>query len=95
MRMIKSYRDKETEKLANGRHSRRLPQTIQRRARMRLDRINAAADIEDLRTPPSHHLESLSGDRRGQHSIRISDQWRVCFEWRDGHAHEVEIVDYH
>jgi proteic killer suppression protein len=93
--MIKSYRDKETRKLASGKTSRRIPQDIHRRARMRLQRIDAAVSLEDLRVPPSHHLEALSGKRRGQHSIRINDQWRICFEWRDGHAYEVEIVDYH
>jgi len=93
--MIMSYRDKETEKLANSRYSRRLPQDIQRRAKMRLDRIRAATALDQLRSPPSHHLEALSGNRNGQHSIRINDQWRICFEWRDGHAYEVEIVDYH
>lgn len=62
---------------------------------MRLDRIDAAASLEDLKTPPSHRLEALSGDRQGQHSIRINDQWRICFVWRDGNAYDVEIVDYH
>ena len=62
---------------------------------MRLDRIDAAAVLEDLRLPPSHRLEALSGDRQGQYSIRINDQWRVCFQWHGGHAYEVEIVDYH
>jgi proteic killer suppression protein len=62
---------------------------------MRLDRLNAATTIEDLRLPPSHRLEALRGDRSGQHSLRINDQWRICFEWRDGHAWNVEIADYH
>ena len=62
---------------------------------MRLDRLNAATSLEDLRLPPSHRLEALSGDRKGQHSIRINDQWRICFVWQDGHAYDVEIVDYH
>jgi len=62
---------------------------------MRLDRIAAAVVLEDLRSPPSHHLEVLRGARAGQHSIRINDQWRICFVWKDGHAHDVEIVDYH
>lgn len=62
---------------------------------MRLDRIAAAIALEDLRQPPSHRLEALHGDRKGQHSIRINDQWRICFVWKDGHAHDVEIVDYH
>jgi proteic killer suppression protein len=93
--MIKSYRDKDAEKLAQGKRSRRLPSEIQRRAKMRLDRINAAVELEDLRLPPSHQLEALKGDRKEQHSIRINGQWRVCFVWRDGHAYEVEITDYH
>ncbi len=93
--MIKGYRDRDTEKLARGEGSRRLPPDIQRRARMRLDRIDAAVVLEDLRVPPSHHLEALRGDRAGQHSIRINEQWRICFEWRDGHAYNVEVVDEH
>ncbi len=62
---------------------------------MRLDRIAAAIALEDLRQPSSHRLEALYGDRKGRHSIRINDQWRICFVWKDGHAHDVEIVDYH
>ena len=93
--MIKGYRDKETEKLAHGRPSRRFPADIQRRAKMRLERIEAAVDLDDLRVPPSHRLELLKGDRAGRYSIRINDQWRICFDWRDGNAYEVEIVDYH
>ncbi len=93
--MIKSYRDKETKKVAQGRFSRRLPPEIQRRAKMRLDRIAAAEDLEDLRVPPSHCLEALSADRAGQHSIRINGQWRICFVWEGGNAYDVEIVDYH
>ena len=62
---------------------------------MRLDRINAAVVLEDLRVPPSHHLERLKGERKGLYSIRINDQWRVCFRWKEGDAYDVEIVDYH
>ena len=62
---------------------------------MRLDRIEAATCLEDLRLPPSHRLEALAGDRKGQHSIRVNDQWRICFTWKDGNAWDVEIVDYH
>jgi len=62
---------------------------------MRLDRIDVAADLNDLKVPPSHRLEALRGDRKGQYSIRINNQWRICFEWRDGNAFAVEIVDYH
>jgi toxin HigB-1 len=93
--VIKSYRDKETEALAHGRFSRGFPAEIQRRAKMRLDRIDAAVELDDLRVPPSHRLELLKGSRAGQYSIRINDQWRVCFDWRDGNAYDVEIVDYH
>lgn len=93
--MIKSFRDKNTEKLARGERVRTLPPEIQRRAKMRLDRIEAAVALEDLRLPPSHRLEALLGDRAGQHSIRINNQWRICFVWRDGHAYDVEVVDYH
>lgn len=93
--MIKSCRDKETKKVAEGRWSRKLPVEIQRRAKMRLDRIDVAVTVEDLRVPPSHRLEVLRGERTGQYSIRINEQWRICFEWRDGHAYNVEIVDYH
>jgi proteic killer suppression protein len=93
--MIRSFRDKDAERLFQGRPAKRLPGDIQRRAKMRLERIDAACALEDLREPPSHRLEALSGKRQGQYSIRINGQWRVCFEWRDGHAYEVEIVDYH
>ena len=62
---------------------------------MRLDRLNAAVQLEDLKVPPSHHLESLSGDRKGQHSIRINKQWRVCFVWKNADAYHAEITDYH
>lgn len=93
--MIQSFRCKETAKIAQGRVSRRFPQQIQRRAKMRLDRLNAAASLEDLKVPPSHRLEALHGDRAEQYSIRINDQWRLCFTWRDGHAFDVEMVDYH
>ena len=74
---------------------RRLPPDIQRRARMRLQRVVAATALSDLRMPPSHRLEALRGDRAGQHSIRINNQWRVCFIWTDQGAMEIEVVDYH
>ncbi|NIR98497.1 MAG: type II toxin-antitoxin system RelE/ParE family toxin [Gammaproteobacteria bacterium] len=93
--MIRSFRDRESRKVAEGRVSRAFPANIQRRAKMRLDRLHAATRLADLRMPPSHRLEVLKGARRGQHSIRINDQWRICFEWRDGHAWNVEITDYH
>ncbi|MCY4620047.1 MAG: type II toxin-antitoxin system RelE/ParE family toxin [Chloroflexi bacterium] len=72
-----------------------MPPDIHRRARMRLQRVIAAAALSDLRVPPSHRLEALSGDRAGQHSIRINDQWRVCFIWTEHGAMEIEVVDYH
>ena len=93
--MIKSFADQETKKIFDRHFSRQLPPDIQRRARVKLEILDAAEQIEDLRIPPSNRLEQLSGNRRGQHSIRINRQWRICFEWRENHAYEVEIVDYH
>ena len=74
---------------------RRLPGDIRRRAHMRVQRVVTAAALSDLRLPPSHRLEALSGDRKGQHSIRINDQWRVCFRWTDKGATDIEVTDYH
>jgi proteic killer suppression protein len=79
----------------SGRQSRRLPPDIQPTALRKLRLINNARTLNDLRIPPANRLEALKGRRKGQYSIRINDQWRICFAWRDGHAHEVEIVDYH
>lgn len=93
--MIASFRDKETATIWDGRHSRRLPGDIQVVAFRKLRLLNAAQRLSDLRVPPANRLEALKGERSGQHSIRINDQWRICFIWREGHAHEVEIVDYH
>jgi proteic killer suppression protein len=93
--MIASFRDKEAERIWDGRRSRRLPGDIQVAALRKLRLLNAAQSLADLRVPPANRLEALRGDRSGQHSIRINDQWRICFIWREGHAHEVEIVDYH
>lgn len=92
--MIKGFRCKETERVFQRRHSKRFS-GIQRTALRKLLVLDAAGLLEDLRVPPANRLEKLSGDRRGQHSIRINDRWRICFRWRDGHAHDVEIVDYH
>jgi len=93
--MIKSFRDAETEKVFNRRFSRRLPNDIQAAALRKLRMLANAHDVIDLRSPPGNRLERLAGDRTGQYSIRINDQWRVCFVWQDGDAHEVEICDYH
>ena len=93
--MIRNFADKEAEKVWDGMPSRRLPGDIQSVARRKLRMLNNAATLDDLRIPPANRLEALKGDRKGQHSIRINDQWRVCFRWRNGDAHDVEIVDYH
>jgi proteic killer suppression protein len=93
--MIRSFASEETEKLFRRQFSRKLPHHIQRRARMKLEILDATERLEDLRIPPSNRLETLAGDRKGQHSIRINDQWPICFEWRERDAHEVEIAGYH
>ena len=93
--MIKSFGDAETEKVFNRRFSRRLPNDVQAAALRKLRMLANAHDVIDLRSPPGNRLERLSGDRSGQYSIRINDQWRVCFVWEGGDAHEVEICDYH
>ncbi|HID52005.1 MAG TPA: plasmid maintenance system killer family protein [Anaerolineae bacterium] len=93
--MIRSFASRETERLFRRLFSRKLPHDIQRRARVKLEILDAAERVEDLRIPPSNRLEKLSGSRKGQYSIRINDQWRICFEWREGDAYEVEITDYH
>ena len=93
--MIQSFRDKETEKLFRRERSKALPQDLLRVALRKLVQVDAATKLDDLKVPPGNRLEALAADRKGQHSIRINDQWRVCFVWKDGHAQEVEIVDYH
>jgi proteic killer suppression protein len=93
--MIRSFKCKETEKIWAGQVSRRLPQDMQNRALRKLRQLDAAVDANDLKNPPANHLESLMGNRRGQMSIRINAQWRICFEWHEGEATNVEIVDYH
>jgi proteic killer suppression protein len=93
--LIKSFADRETEKLFGGQRTRRLPADLLRVALRKLIQVNAAATLDFLRVPPGNRLEVLKGDRAGQHSIRINDQWRICFRWRDGNAYDVEIVDYH
>lgn len=93
--MIQSFASAETERLFTQGKSRRMPPDILKRAGMRLTQLHAATALEDLRMPPSNRLEALSGDRAGHWSIRINDQWRLCFRFADGHAYDVEIVDYH
>ncbi len=93
--MINSFRDKETEKIFNRRLSNKFPHNIQRIARKKLVILDAVTDLNDLRIPPGNRLEAMKGNRKGQHSIRINEQWRICFKWREGDAHEVEIIDYH
>jgi proteic killer suppression protein len=93
--MIKSFKDKEAGKIFNRCFSRKLPQSIQRTALLQLRSLHRSCSINDLRSPPSNHLEKLSGERRGQYSIRINDAWRICFLWREDNAHDVEIVNYH
>ena len=92
--MIRSFRCKRTEKLHRGEFVKAFD-AIERSARKRLKWLHAAGRLEDLRNIRGNHLEALAGHRKGQHSIRINDQWRICFCWRDGHAWDVEIVDYH
>ena len=93
--MIRSTGDKQTELVWTGRRSRKLPLEIQDRALDRLKLIDAATQLSDLAVPPSNKLHALHDDRAGQHAIRINDQWRICFVWRDGGADDVEITDYH
>jgi proteic killer suppression protein len=93
--VIKSFKDSETEKIYNLTRSRRLPQDIQQIALRKLRMINNARTINDLRVPPANRLEKLVGNRAGQYSIRINDQWRICFDWQEDNAYNVEIVDYH
>jgi toxin HigB-1 len=93
--MIKSFKDKETEKVYNREGSNKLPRDIQQVALRKLRMINNAKNLNDLRIPPANRLEKLSGDCKGHYSIRINDQWRICFTWQEGDAHDVEIADYH
>ena len=96
--MISSFADRATEALFHGETGnaiKRIPSDIRKVAVRKLDMVNAAHELQDLRVPPGNRLEALKGELRGKHSIRINDQWRVIFRWRDGDAHEVEIDDYH
>ena len=93
--MIRSFGSKDTERIWHEQYVKRLDRTVQRAIMRKLELIHAAKDVEDLRVPPGNRLELLVGDRRGQHSIRVNAQWRLCFVWRDGGAEDVELVDYH
>lgn len=93
--MIKSFRDKNTERIFKRHRVKRFSLSIQKFAQRKLDLVDGADLIEDLRTPPGNRLEKLSGNRKGQYSIRVNDQWRICFRWKSGQAIDVEIVDYH
>jgi toxin HigB-1 len=93
--MIRSFKCKETEKIFNRQRSQRLDQAMQRVAYRKLRMLHRARSLIDLRSPPSNHLEKLKGDRAGQHSIRINDRYRICFDWVEDDAFNVEIVDYH
>jgi proteic killer suppression protein len=93
--MIESFKDKETEKIWNQIFSKHFPREIQRIALRKMVLLNQSTSLDDLRIPPSNRLEKLKDDRKGQYSIRINDQWRLCFSWREGNAFQVEIVDYH
>lgn len=93
--MIKSFKCKETEKIFNGKFSKKIPHGIQRRALIKLHSIDVSENVEDLRIPLSNFLEQLQGDRSEQYSIRINKQYRICFEWVNNDAFNVEIIDYH
>jgi proteic killer suppression protein len=93
--VIKTLADKRTAALFSGQFVRAVPADIAMRAKRKLDLIDSAAGLDFLRVPPGNRLEALRGDRRGQHSIRVNDQWRICFRWIEGHAYDVEFCDYH
>jgi toxin HigB-1 len=93
--VIKGFADRDTEALFQRTPVRRYPAELQRTMLRKLVAVDAAERLDDLRVPPGNRLEKLKGDRAGQHSIRVNDQWRICFRWKDGDAYEVEIVDYH
>jgi toxin HigB-1 len=93
--VIRSFRDRDAERLFERQRIKRLGPEVQRVALRKLRMLDAAVGLEDLRVPPGNRLERLRGDRAGQHSIRVNDRWRICFHWRSGDAYDVEIVDYH
>ncbi|WP_168915243.1 type II toxin-antitoxin system RelE/ParE family toxin [Microcella flavibacter] len=92
--MIRSFGSKDTERIWNEQYVKGMDRVVQRAALRKLELLHAAHDVEDLRVPPGNRLEKLAGDRRGQHSIRVNAQWRICFIWREGGAEDVELVDY-
>jgi toxin HigB-1 len=94
-RVIRTFRNKDTQAIFKGEFVKKLDRQIQQRAREKLKYLDSASDLRDLMMPPSNQLEGLKGDRRGQHSVRINKQWRICFIWKDGDAFNVEIADYH
>jgi proteic killer suppression protein len=93
--VIQTFSDRDTERLFHREPARRFPAELQRAMLRKLVLIDAAEQLEDLRVPPGNRLEKLRGDRAGQHSIRVNDQWRICFRWKDGNAFDVALVDYH
>jgi len=93
--VIVSFACAETERIFRGQQSRKLPADIQNTARRKLEYLHRARSLNDLRMPPGNRLEALKGDRKGEHSIRVNDRWRICFQWREGNPEQVEIVDYH
>jgi proteic killer suppression protein len=93
--MIRSFRDRETERVFHRERKTKFARALQRRALRKLLLLDAAETLDDLRVPPGNRLEKLAGDRQGQHSIRINERWRICFRWETGNAFDVEIVDYH
>ncbi|MFC1824954.1 type II toxin-antitoxin system RelE/ParE family toxin [Thermodesulfobacteriota bacterium] len=93
--MIENFKCRETEKIFKRQFSRKLPQNIQKTAFRKLRMLNRSSTINDLKVPPANRFEALSGNREGQYSIRINDQWRICFKWQKGKVYDVEIVDYH
>jgi proteic killer suppression protein len=93
--MIESFKCRETEKIFHRQFSKKLPHNIQKIAFRKLRMLNRSSTVQDLRIPPANKLEALSGNRKEQHSIRINDQWRICFKWQNGNAYDVEIIDYH
>lgn len=93
--MIQSFADRDTERLFAREPVRRFPSELHRTMLRKLVALDAAEQLDDLRVPPGNRLEKLKGDRAGQHSIRVNDQWRICFRWKDGNAYDVELVDYH